>query len=349
MAFTRSKRRNSRWSPGRKRPFRPRRGPGFARQKFDKIVLFNNLNAGPNLDGISGNAVCAPAETPSCSPTADPPNCGPESVCGPSESGVICRCCVTKANFLLVNNNTLQSFYQDSVTIVRMYGDIYYRAVLGWPFGAERCAFDGSTLNAYQELYTEAYAEQWHWNLRKHERTQSNDETVAADGASTMFNYDWTESSPPWLWQRNKMWFPKEEQVNGQWSFDSFLGICSDTENPGVVVPPTVTGNNPGWIEPPTVTNCVPMTLNEAGICPVKYNEIVTTKPPWHHLRLSSKKHIKMVRDQDLMLTCAVRHPQLSAAGGWPCIDKATFPTFLRAFDTSYQFYVRIAAVVRLN
>lgn len=341
-----------------RKPFR-RRAPGFARQKFDKIVLMNNLQPGPvqsfgGFSGLTGNAFCGPFETGSCGRKIEPTQCGPTSNCGSTDipepnTPVPCQCCTTQMQFVLVNNDTLQSYFQDSVTIVRMSGDIWFRSLVATPFGGEYCTLDGPTLRAFDDIYSSSYAEHFVWSMRKHERTQSQDETLSIDPASPIFNYDWTESSPPWLWIRNKMWFPHHIRQIGGSSRDSVYGICSDTSNPGVIVPPTVTGNNPGWIEPPTTTDCTIVAPNEVGICPVKTWGYTTQEPPWHHLRIRSRKHIKMVRDQDLMLNMDVRHPQLTNLGGWPCIDPAVLPAFARLGDVSYQVFIRIAATVRLN
>jgi len=352
-----------------RRSFRPRRRftrrrtfhrrPGFARQKFDKIVLMNNLQPGPvpasgDFTSLTGNAFCGPFETGSCGRKIAPHQCGPDTNCGTGnipEPGtpVPCQCCTTQMQFVLVNNDTLQSYFQDSVTIVRMSGDIWFRSLVATPFGGEYCSLTGPNLRAFNDIYTSSYAEHFVWSLRKHERTQGADESLALDPASPMFNYDWTESSPPWLWVRNKMWFPHHVRQIGGMSQDSVIGVCADTEQAGFVVPPTVTGNNPGWIVPPVTTNCTPTVTGEAGACPVVNWGYTTQEPPWHHLRIRSRKHIKMVRDQDLMLNMDVRHPQLTNLGGWPCIDPAVLPAFARLGDVSYQVFIRIAATVRLN
>lgn len=342
-----------RFKPFRRRAFRSssrRSSPSrsFARKKYDRIVFFNNMNAGPNLTtGVSGNASCGPIETSACSFQDNPPFCGPASECGPLEtpSEPPCLCCVTKVNFLLVNNTTLESFFQDNVTVVRMYGDIRYRAVLGQPFGGEYCTIPGKDIRDYFEFYGSAYAEHWNWGLRKHLRTQGLDETSPVDNASPIFDYDWTESSPPWIKQWNKTWFPRITHTNSLMSKDSILNGC--TTIPGYIVPPWVTGTSPGYVVPPS--SCVPYSVGENGVCPQSVNTVTTQDPPWHRMRFSVKRHIKMVRDQDLVLSCAIRHPQLAVVGGWPCIDPAFFPNIARAFDVSYQFFVRIAGVVRLN
>lgn len=344
---------------GRPGSFRRRsfgRSGKFAKQKFDKIVLINNLTAGPILSptgfqDLNGNSFCNPFEIPGCSAKLTEPDCGPATTCGlQGEDTIPCKCCVTRGTFVLVNNDTLESYFQDSVTIVRMYGDIFYRAVVASPFNSEFCTIPGSQLRNFNEVFHAAYAEQWNWSLRKHLRTQSNDETLAVDNASPMFSYDWTESSPPWLWQRSSMWFPRATRTFLDKSYDSLLGVCSNSAQPGYVVPPTVAGANPGWIVPAAATVCTPSGPAESGVCLDYYNGLNITEAPWHRMRFSSKKHIKMVRDQDLILGMNVRHPSITVAGGWPCLDAATvFPGFPRGGDVSYQVFMRIAATVRLN
>lgn len=334
-----------------------RRRPKFARQKFDRITLYNNLNAGPNGFGsLTGNALgaCGPVTAVACSSQDNPPFCGAGTDCGMppnSETSLTCGCCVTEVQFNLFNSDTVQDFYQDSVTVVRMYGDIFYRALVTFPFGTERCTIGGNAINQYDELYKEAYAEQWHWSMRKKLRTQAQDvggEQTPLDAASPIYTYDWTESSPPWLWQRMKYWTPKAVRTSMQMSGDSFYALCSNTAQAGYTVPAEASGSQPTYNVPAESTTC--QSISAAGeACPQLFNGLNVTEPPWHRLRFAFRKHVRIVRDEDLNLTCHVRHPQLSILGGWNCIDPATFPAFSRAFDVNYQFYVRIAAVVRLN
>lgn len=342
----------------RRRPFRFnrfKRRPRFARQKFDRIALFNNFNAGATGDGtMVGNALafCAPISTVACSPLDNPPFCGPLTDCG-SLSGdppdLTCGCCVTETQFNLFNSDTVQSFYQDNVTMVRMYGDIWYRALVAFPFGTERCTIGGNALNQYDELYKEAYAEQWSWSMRKHLRTQDQlTETSPLDAASPIYNYDWTESSPPWLWQRMQYWTPKGIRTSMQMSGDSFYGVCSNTAQAGYTVPAEASGSQPTYNVPAESTTCQSISA-ALEACPQLFNGVQTNEPPWHHLRIRFRKHVKITRDEDLNLSCHVRHPQLSVLGGWNCLPKSSFPAFSRAFDVNYQFYVRLAAVVRLN
>lgn len=334
------------------------RGARFARQKFDRIVLFNNLNAGPlpsnnkTGDDTVGNAlgVCSPIAAVACSPQDNPPFCGPATICQTIPSDVTCGCCVMEVQFNLINNGTLESFFQDSVTLVRIYGDIWYRALVAFPSFGERCTLQGAVLAAYNEIYAESYMEQWHWSMRKHLRTQSADETTALEAAGPVYDYDWTESSPPWLWQRVKLWEPRNHRSNFSMANDSPIGICANTSQAGYTVPAEASGGQPSYNVPAESTSCTVVQANagEGGCGPI-YDNLATQEPPWHHMRMSFRKHVKMVRDQDLNLTCHVRHPQLTTLGGWNCIPKSSVPTFSRAFDTNYQFYVRLAAVIRLN
>lgn len=352
---------------GRKRPFRFKRrftgrsrGARFARQKFDRIVLFNNLNAGPiprnNLGDAVGNAegFCSPITVAACSPLDNPPFCGPATTCQTKTKDgtpavLPCACCVTEVQFNLIDNGILESFFQDSVTLVRIYGDIWYRALVAFPSFNERCTLDGSVLSAYNEIYKESYAEQWHWSMRKHLRTQSADETTPLEAAGPVYDYDWTESSPPWLWQRFKMWHPRKMRYNLEMSSDSPLGICSNTSQAATIVPPEASGSQPTYTIPAESTTCQILTPGGSEACGQRFDGFSSPEPPWHHLRFSFRKHVKMVRDQDLNLTCHVRHPDITGLGGWPCIPKSSLPTFSRAFDTNYNFYVRLGAVVRLN
>jgi len=362
MAFR--KRRFSR--PGR-RPLRRRsfsRGK-FARQKFDRIVLFSNLNVGLQVpqpvggENVNGNTIftCSPLEVGGCSKRALPdPFCGPDTICGTvNNEPVECACCTNQVNFTLINNDTLESYYQDSVTLVRTYGDIYFRAIVASPFNEEYCTLMGQDLRLFNTLYRTSYAEQWHWSVRKHLRSQADSaagELSPFDAASPGYSYDWTESSPPWLWQRFKMWYPRNERMFWSKSRDSVYGICSDVSGGATnIVPPIASGSQPGYIIDTNVsTDCTIVAPDEGGICPEMFAGEKINEPPWHHMRFRLRKHVKMQRDQDLNLICQVRHPAISIAGGWPCIpDDAFGPRFTRGGDVSYQFYVRIAAVVRLN
>jgi len=361
MAMRRSFRPRRRFT--RRRTFR--RGGRFARANYDRIVLFDNFNAGilvPQPEGavnpqnpFTGNSLlgCAPLEVGGCTRKGSEPFCGPTTTCGVSgELEAECVCCTNQINFTLVNNTILQSYFQDSVTVVRMYGDILYRALPATPFNGEYCTMTGAQLRQFNELYSASYGENWNWAIRKHLRSQADSaagELSPFDAASPAYDYDWTESSPPWLWQRHKMWFPKRERTFQSESFDSVYGICSNTSQATYIVPPWASGDSPGYIVPAASTTCQVVAPAETGACPRYFTGVNTNEPPWHRLRLRLRKHIRMQRDQDLNLICTVRHPAITLAGGWPCIAAAAFPGFDRGGDVSYQFYIRIAAVVRLN
>jgi len=350
----------------RRRTFRRRsRGGSFARKQYDRIVLFNNYNLGQltpqpsGCSGVNGNTIfgCPPLEVGSCSRKSTPdPECGLGTTCGTcGETAVECSCCSNQINFTLVNNSTLQSYFQDSVTIVRMYGDIRYRALVASPFNAEYCTLTGPQLRQFNSVYRTSYAESWNWAVRKHERSQADapeGQLSPFDAASPAYDYDWTESSPPWIWQRSHMWFPRNTRSFMSRSYDSIAGICSDTSGGATnIVPAAASGSQPSYIIDTNVsTTCGAMTAAEVGLCGENFTGETVTEPPWHQRRIRIRKHIKMVRDQDLNLICTVRHPQITLAGGWPCIPAAAFPGFeARGGDVTYQFYIRIAAVVQLN
>lgn len=234
---------------------------------------------------------------------------------------------------------------------MRMFGELRFRAFPAMPVLNDRCALTGAQLKLLDELFALTYGEQWFWSLRKKLRTQADDENSTTDFASPIFDYDWTESSPPWIWQRQKMWNPHQERTFSALAQDSLYALCGNTNSPGggSLLNPLAagTGNIDTFIGP-TVTTCE-SNATEVGNCQQVFTGSNVRMPPWHSMRFNVKKHIRMVRDNELTLGCTYRQPQLADTGAWSCTDPALFPFFPLYGIVTLQYYVRIAAVLRLN
>lgn len=313
-----------------RRPFRRRFRPfaGRVRPKYDRVSLYNNMH-----DLIN------------------PPvyNCGPSNIVGCSaeltETGFPCHtdpgslhCCSNTATFALMTNESLQTLFQDNITIVRLFGDIYTRVKLNFPTGDSKC--DPLHPLSSPGTYASNYAEQWHLGLHKAYRSQELNPTVDTDSANPLYNYDWTEAR--WLWQRNKFWCPvlKRERVDR--FRGSIIGVCNDVSGGSLLNPLDLgTGN----IDTSVSTECctqVCVAPNEG--CAPEYYVQSANEPPWHHFRFSVKRHIRVKADTDLNLQVGLRHPAINNVSGWAC-DPATAAA--RAYNI--QYYVKIGAVIRLN
>jgi len=332
MAIFRRRRRFTR------RPFRRRSFGGrkpFARQTFDKIELFNNLDARHDGD-------CAPLEVLGCK--AQDGTCGTTCTTASHPTPDLpCQCCENTVNFNLINNSTLESFYQDRITIMRMYGDLWFRVTPPYP-ALQECEYN--IARTWQVLFEQVWRYQYNLSIRKVLVSQREDTALPQfDGASPAYGYDWTESSPPWIWQRVGMWMPRPSSNNWVLNQQSAIGVCSDTSGGGGIL---VSGS--GTIDPVS-TNCdVHLVPNEG--CPQIFSGTNVLTPPWHHYRIRTKRHIVMARDQALNLTLVQRFvAPTSGSASWACTDWSALPTPLDTLvgGSVIQAYCRIGATIRYN
>lgn len=330
-------RRSNRWSKSRK-PFRRRfsRGrTGFARKKYDVITLFNNLHA---WSSAPEDVACGPEIIQPCGHST--------SDCGPDNDQPQSHCCDNFALFQLVSNGVLESFFQDHVTVVRIFGDLYYQTLLQFPVGLSLC--ESVTANPQTALdmdqYVVRYMEQITWGLRKYNITMDPAEQTAGNGdtASPQFVYDSTET--PWIWQRNKVWRPREEHSDSFHACSSLLGFRDGTSQNGYTVPPGTSGTISTYNVPAETSPGVAVQVPCDEFCTDRTRATVAAAPPLHHWRFNVRKHITLRGADALHLGCFVRHP--AAPGntlGWNCN-----PTFINEGWTG-NVYLRVRAVVRLN
>lgn len=333
-----------------RRPFRRRFRGGsrrpLARSSFDKITLINNL------DG-QFNGICYPLTAVGCSRQTSflqpDPLCGdigpatcllPDgTVANPINDQLgtgNCRCCVNNINLNLINNATLESFYQDRITLMRIYGDIWFRVV---PFApvVEECEY--GVMKRWMQLYDQYFGYQWHASMRKRLESQNFDNANPDfDSSSPVYGYDWTESSPPWNWQRTGLFMPRPELTYHSMNQSSLVGVCS-----------VVTGTNPGA----TSTVCTPFQAPTEG-CPQIFNGLNVRTPPWHHMRLRIRRHIVMQRDQALNVQLAIRMIDRSAGinlGSWACLDWGLEAPPLNDLLGRYniEIFSRIGATIKYN
>lgn len=333
-----------------RRTFRPRfrarrfRRP-FARASYDKIVLFNNLNGGQNTlsDGTTPNFNCGPITKNLCG--FQDGDCGGTTACGESPPGtpVTCNCCENVLELNLVSNTTLESFYQDSFTIVSLYGDVYFRNNLAAPRASQLC---NPANDLFWSVYANTYRESYFLGLRKHLLSQDTVEQDL-DPANLTTDFDWLESSPPWIWNRSGVWGPREKHNQTRLTQGSIIGTCSDTSG-GSLLNALVGGT--GNINTQVTTTCDVKQAPSEG-CPQVFNAIEVDMPPWHHYRLRIRKHIRMQRDQALNLHLDMRLP--SALDGFPafnCFDPGILGWGPGVNNiVTWECYARIGATIRLH
>lgn len=328
----------------------------MARSHFDKITLFSNLDG-----AFSGR--CSPTAFQGCSRldtfTTDPA-CGVAGPTGcllydgsvaPALPGALdgqnCRCCGDVLNINLVSNAILETFYQDRITIQRMYGDLFFHIRPTLPNrGTYECASD--VYRRWLQLYAGTFAYQWHVSVRK--KLLSQDPTqVANDPSSPLYGFDWTESSPPWNLQRMGYWEPRLGQNYSVMNQGSIIGVCSDTS--GGLAVNTLT-NGSGIIDTAIDTTCTPVTAPAEG-CPQIFDGLSILLPPWHHLRIRTRRPIVMARDQSLNLTLATRMVDKTATeiGSWACLDNSGEPAPLNTLIGDYrvEVFARIGATIKYN
>lgn len=358
MAFKRTTTRRSRTFRRFRKPFR--RGK-FARQKFDKVVLYNNLNQELTQTLVSSD----PVETGGCGANVIVGCSQASNACGPEDNQS--HCCVNTATFTLFKNmptlsqnqlgpsfpevgQSLRGF-EGNVTLVRIYGDIWARTLIGFPAGTQRCVAQ----QLFTEQYARRYGETWWWGLKKLRLTDTpfvatdGDDTSAQDFTNAWFGYDWTESHL--LWQRRKFWAPVATRYEELMPLGAITGVCSDVTGGGggggQLVNTLASGS--GTINTridisPNTTTCSERTLT-GETCIKQADGILVREPPWHHWRVNIKKHITMRSDERLDLQLGTRKPAMPGNDtGWGC-DTPQWP----GENHNTMVFMRLAAVIRLN
>jgi len=339
-----------------RKPFRRRSRFGkrpMARANFDKITLFNNLDA-------QFNGECQPEAIPGCS-RFDPScgNTGPTTCLdrdgntAPSlgAPGGNCRCCVNLLEYNLMSNSVLEQFYQDRVTLMRIYGDVFWRVVPSYPV-TEEC--NPGIAKIWLREFIQSFGYQWNMSIRKKLFTQAQIAPVPGfenfDASSPIFGYDWTESSPPWNLQRSGVWMPRPELTRTDMAQGSIVGVCSDVSG-GSLLNPLTSGT--GNINTSIDTSCSVIQAPLEG-CPQTVNGVKASLTPWHHLRIRHKRHIVMARDQALNLVLAVRlldRNTVFQTGSWACADYSAFPAPLNTLLGQYRVetFARIGGTIKYN
>jgi len=338
----------------RRRTFRRRFRPfsGRVRPKYDRLSLFNTLQGDVTQGALeAGNPdgtimACGPIVSPECSQSIL--DCTP-CVTPPCATPV---CCAKTTTIRLVSQALLQAFFQDRVTIVGLYGDVWCRSLINMPFGDQLCSNDPGFPTVSQ--YLARFAENWNVSLRKMNQTQSavaRPEPILPgipDFSTPLYDYDWTEAR--WLFQRNRYWAPRETRWETRTAQGSKIGCCGNTSGGALnVVPPEASGSQPTYdIDTRVHTECEPCTADvEGGGCADLSRTISAPAPPWHHFRIRVRRHITLRSDETLDLQIGRRHPPVypgSVIGtpGWGCDD-----TLNQA--STMIMHVKIGAVVRLN
>lgn len=354
MAMMRT-RRSRTFRPFRRRFVRRRRP--FARSKYDKVVLYNNLN----------QELTDTLKDPDA-PEPETWGCGPNVIVGCQQTGLECgpdpdqpHCCLNTATFELMQNiggdiTTASSHfpedvqplrsYAGNVTIVRIYGDIWLRTLLGFPEGLTRCEANSLFNNQYARRYGETF---W-WGLKKLRLTDNafiattgSDQGVQ-DFTNAWYGYDWTESHV--LWQRRKFWAPIITRSDYIMPFGAITGVCSNTSGgANNIVPPIASGSQPGYFLDTSVsTTCTSQGLTGEA-CVKQFDVTSMREPPWHHWRVNIKKHITMRQDERLDLQLGIRHPAMPGnTTGWGC-DTVGWP----GENSNTTVFMRLAAVLKLS
>jgi len=255
-------------------------------------------------------------------------------------------------NVNLISNATLESFYQDRITLQRIYGDIWWRVVPAYP-QLEEC--EPNIARTWLILFRQYFGYQWSMAIRKRLETQVN--TVPGTGfapdfdvANPISGYAWTESSPRWNWQRSGLWLPRGELSTDVLTQGSIIGVCANTSG-GALLNPLVAGS--GNINTAITTSCAPATAPLEG-CPQIFAGQKVQFPPWHHQRIRIKRPIVMARDQGLNVTLGVRLVDRDGIGGngsWACLDWSALPAPLNDIMGRYniELYSRIGATIKYN
>lgn len=341
----------------RRRFFRRRfhRRPRLARSRFDRVVLFNNLQGDftqgatiyTGAGGTGGQILpCGPIILTHCNSAG--------GACATCESPPceLPECCSQLVTLRLLSNDQLESTFNDQVTVVSIFGDLWYRTeVLLQNIGRPCSSASAEAFPNLQE-YVSRYAEQWSLGLMKFNQAQQPfDRDAAADIPVNFFNlttplfsYDWTENR--WLWQRARFFQPVETAQDFWITEGSKIGCVGNTsggdsendlsEGTGIINTHITT----------SIQNC---TVDATESCTSWQQRSFSARlPPMHHTRLAIRRHITLRADDNLDLQIAVRHPtRVPVSGaGWGCNE----PAFSHeAGSTNYQIFARIGAVLRLS
>lgn len=305
-----------------------RRRFSLAHKKFDWVTLFDTLSTGAGAQGCGWQVT-----TPCGFTTGD---CGVPSPGPPVVSG----CCNTITTVELMSQATLQSFYQDRVTIVRLNGDLYYTELVNLAVGAQRCLQStGGATFLDDEQYALRYALQVDWGIRK---DHASDDPSNVDVVSPGDIFDRTESY--WYMRRNRLWIPRRTWTRTSLLQGSPIGICSNTSQAGYVVPAEASGSQPTYNVPAESTTCTEVDMPVDEACGTGWRSFTHPVPPLMHWRIRSKRHIVMRRDDRLHLQFQVNHPPRPGFDtGFNCN-----PTFLNE-GWNGEFQIRIDALVQLN
>lgn len=347
--------------PVRRRFARGRRGfrpfAARVRPKYDRVVLFNTLQGDwsqgeviSNPDGPALILPCGPIVVPHCNGSSGPAACA-ECVDPPCEMPT---CCSSHVTLRLISNSILESFFQDRVTVVRIFGDIWCKTlVAAQGLGDGLCSTSG--LAPGLEDYMVRYAEEYSLALRKFNNTEypydrdavSSRPSAFLDESTPMVNYDWSEAR--WLWQRYRFWRPTWEMAENRTLKGSIVGCCPDVTG-GSILNPLELGT--GNIDTHVSTSCNPCQPESELNCLDLRREWRVRLPPTHHFRFSVKRHIALRADDNLDLQIGMRHPAAVVGGftssGWGCATDATQAT-AESTSTNYYIHARLGAVVRLN
>lgn len=224
-----------------------------------------------------------------------------------------------------------------------MWGDIFFRNVINAPLSDDQCIFSNRTFAA---AFARLYRESTFLGVRKHLLTQDTTETDL-DSADLTTDYDWTESSPPWIWNRTSFWAPRATITDTRLTRSSLLGVCSDVSG-GSLLNPLAAGT--GNIDTSVSTTCTATQVPDEG-CPQNFLGTQVALPPWHHYRMMSRKHIRMARDQNLVLHIDPRLPSyFDGQDSWNCMDGGAF-NWQGGVNSlvTFEAYVRIGATIRLH
>lgn len=333
-----------------KRRFRP--FAGRVRPKYDRVSLFNTLQGdftqGDIINGAPDGLLspCGPIVTPECS--TDGTICGP---CTTPPCVVTPVCCAKTTTIRVVNQGVLQNFFQDRVTIVSLYGDIWCRSLINLGTDSQLCSSDPISLGQYYARFAE------HWSIGVRKMNQSQAESPPNPGQFTapildygtpLYDYDWTEAR--WLMQRTRFWAPRPRRTDVRTVTGSQMGCCGDVNQAGYAVPAEATGNQPSYNVPALDTSCNPCQAFAEGSCPDLKREFQVDEPPWHHFRIKIRRHITLKADEVLDFQIGRRHPTMYPGGnpagntGWGC-GGDTFP----GESSTMIIHARLGAVLRLN
>lgn len=323
----------------RRFPTRFRRTSSFARKKYDKVMIYDTLQScTPNAEPLG----CLPAFQPSCNFSDTLPGTN-FPICGTTQEGVPCRCCRNLVTIQLMNNDFLQSQFNDKLVIKSLFGFIKFRHLLSYPLGTDRC----TAFTPTPDQIAGRYAEVTWAGIHKSYRSQTGEDNIDGDQANLQYAYDYTET--PWIWKRTNHWQPTARVKQDTLLAGSVIGICSDTTSAGggsLVNTLAAGSGNINTNVAATATNCNKVRSGtEETPCDYVSTSVEVSLPPWHTFPILVRKPIVLRGDVDLNLQLSWFHPQANelASAGWGCD-----PNFTNE-HSSLEWHARIAAVLQLN